>query len=85
MQPQGLEVSVFLIVANIIIVIAAVFFFLIIRIQQKRKRLYEKQLLEKEYKTREEAFLQISRDLHDEIGSSLSGINLFAQMAAKQL
>jgi len=85
MQPQGLEVSLFLIVANIIIVIAAVFFFLIIRIQQKRKRLYEKQLLEKEFKTREDAFLQISRDLHDEIGSSLSGINLFAQMAGKQL
>lgn len=85
MQSQGLEVSVFLVVANIIIVIAAVFFYLIIRIQQKRKQLYTKQLLEKEFKTREDAFLQISRDLHDEIGSSLSGINLFAQMAAKQL
>jgi signal transduction histidine kinase len=85
MQPQSTEVIVFLVIANIIVVIAAVFFFLILRIQQKRKQLYNRQLLEKEYKTREEAFLQISRDLHDEMGSSLSGISLFTQMAAEQL
>ena len=85
MQPQNTEVIIFLIAANIIVVVAAFFFFLIIRIQQKRKQLYQKQLLEKEYKTREEAFLQISRDLHDEIGSSLSGINLFSQMAGEHL
>ena len=79
------EVIVFLIVANLIVAGFAIFFFLIIRIQQKRRHLYQQQLLEKEYKTREESFLQISRDLHDEIGSSLSGINMFSQLAQQQL
>lgn len=85
MQPQHQEVVGFLIVANIIVVVAAVFFFLFLRAQQKRKQLHQQQLIEKEYKTREQAFLQISRDLHDEIGSSLSGISLFTQMAKQKL
>ena len=45
---------------------------------------YKKQLLEQEYKTREEALLQVSRDLHDDIGSSLSGINMLSQLAQEQ-
>ncbi|MBL7709438.1 MAG: hypothetical protein JNJ86_10220 [Chitinophagaceae bacterium] len=81
MQHQYSEVTVFLVAANIIVIITAIFFFLIIRIQQKRKQLFQKQLLEKEFKTREEALLQVSRDLHDEIGSSLSGINMLTQLA----
>ncbi len=86
MQPQyNQEVIIFLIAANIIVVGFTVFFFFILRIQQKRKQLYQKQILEKEYKTREEAFLQISRDLHDDIGSSLSGINMLSQLAQQQL
>jgi signal transduction histidine kinase len=86
MQPQySKEVIIFFIAANIIVAGAAVFFFLLLRIQYKRKRLYQKQLLEKEFKTREESFLQISRDLHDEIGSSLSGINMLSQLAQQQL
>ncbi|MDX2045358.1 MAG: histidine kinase [Chitinophagaceae bacterium] len=86
MQPQyNNEVIIFFIAAAIIVAGAAVFFFILLRIQHKRKQLYQKQLLEKEFKTREESFLQISRDLHDEVGSSLSGINLFAQMAGEQL
>jgi signal transduction histidine kinase len=86
MQPQySQEVIIFLIAANIIVAGFAVFFFFILRIQQKRKQLYQKQLLEKEYKTRENAFLQISRDLHDDIGSSLSGINMLSQLAQQQL
>jgi signal transduction histidine kinase len=86
MQPQfSKEVIIFFIAANIIVVGAAIFFFLILRIQHKRKRLYQKQLLEKEYETREESFLQIARDLHDDIGSSLSGINMFSQLAQEEL
>ncbi len=79
------EVAIFLIAANIIVVVFAVFFFLIIRIQQKRKQFYQKQLVENEFKTREESFLQISRDLHDEIGSSLSGINMLSQLAQQHI
>lgn len=86
MQPQHYqEVIIFFIAANIIVVGFAVFFFYILRIQQKRKQLYQKQLVDKEFKTREEAFLQISRDLHDDIGSSLSGINMLSQLARQQL
>lgn len=86
MQPQySKEVIIFFIAANIIVVGAAVFFFLLLRIQYKRKRLYQKKLLEKEFQTRAEALLQISRDLHDEIGSSLSGINMLSQLAQQQL
>src|SRR5687767_13255311 len=64
---------------------AAVILLLSFNINHKRKILHGRQLLEKEYKTREQTIRQISRDLHDEIGSSLSGINLFAQMAEQQL
>jgi len=86
MQPQySEEVIVFFIAANIIVAVFAVFFFFILRIQQKRKQIYQKQLLEKEFKTREESFLQISRDLHDDIGSSLSGINMLSQLALQEL
>ena len=79
------EVIVFLLAANIIVVGMAVFFFLIVRIQQKRKQSYQKKLLEKELKTREEAIQQISRDLHDEIGSSLSGINMLTLLVLEQI
>lgn len=87
MQPQfgKEEVAIFLIAANIIVVVFAIFFFLIIRIQQKRKQIFQKQLVENEIKTRETSFLQISRDLHDEIGSSLSGINMLSQLAQQQI
>lgn len=86
MQPQySKEVIIFFIAANMIVAGAVVFFFLLLRIQYKRKRLYQKQLLEKEFDTREEALLQVSRDLHDEVGSSLSGINMLSQLAQQQL
>jgi signal transduction histidine kinase len=85
MQPPYPEVIIFFIAANIIVVGLGIFFFFIIRIQQKRKQLFQKQLLEKEYKTREEALLQVSRDLHDDIGSSLSGINMLSQLAQQQM
>lgn len=83
MQPS--EVTVFLIAANVIVVMGAIFFFLIVRIQQKRKQIHKQQLLEQQYKTKEEALLQVSRDLHDDIGSSLSGINMLSQLAREQI
>jgi len=63
----------------------AVFIIIILRTQQKRKQLHQKELLEQEFKTREKAMLQISRDLHDDIGSSLSGISMLSQLAQQQL
>jgi len=79
------EVIVFLIASNFIVIGFAVFSYFILRIQQKRKILHRAQLLEKEYKTRTETIANISRDLHDEIGSSLSGISMFSQLALSQL
>lgn len=79
------EVVAFLIAANIIVIGFAAFVVLILRIQQKRKIRYRQQLLEQEFKTRETSMLQLSRDLHDEIGSSLSGINMLCQLAMQRL
>ncbi|MDE3251146.1 MAG: hypothetical protein KGO82_20945, partial [Bacteroidota bacterium] len=79
------EVVAFLISANIIVIGFAVFVVFILRIQQKRKIRYRQDLLEQDFKTRETSMLQLSRDLHDEIGSSLSGINLLCQLATQRL
>lgn len=54
-------------------------------ISRRRKLQHEKQLLEKAFQTRTAALLQVSRDLHDDIGSSLSGINLLTHLAQEQL
>jgi signal transduction histidine kinase len=85
MSSHNTEVIVFLVAANLIVAGLAIFFFFVLRIQHKRKILHRQQLLAKEFKTREDTIRNISRDLHDEIGSSLSGINLFTQMAEQQL
>lgn len=79
------EVVAFLISANIIVIGFAVFVVFILRIQQKRKIRYRQDMLERDFKTRETSMLQLSRDLHDEIGSSLSGINLLCQLATQRL
>lgn len=54
-------------------------------ISRRRKQQHEKQLLEETFQTRTAALLQVSRDLHDDIGSSLSGINLLTLLAQEQL
>ncbi len=54
-------------------------------ISRRRKLQHEKQVLEEAFQARTEALLQISRDLHDDIGSSLSGINLLTHLAQEQL
>jgi len=78
------EVIIFLITSNLLVLGLGVFLSVIMRIQQKRKTLHKTQLLEQEFKTRQETISAISRDLHDDIGSSLSGISLFSQMALSQ-
>lgn len=78
------EVIIFLITSNLLVLGLGAFLFVIMRIQQKRKILHKTQLLEQEFRTRQETISAISRDLHDDIGSSLSGISLFSQMALSQ-
>ena len=79
------EVTRILIFTSLFTVSAAVLLILSLTISRRRSLQHKKQLLEKEYKTREEALLQISRDLHDDIGSSLSGINMLSQLAQQQI
>lgn len=79
------EITSILLFTTCFTLTAAVLLLLSFNINHKRKILHRQQLLEKEYKTKEQTIRQISRDLHDEIGSSLSGINVFAQMAEQQL
>lgn len=79
------EVTRILIFTTLFTVSAAVLLILSLIVSRRRSLQHKKQLLEKEYKTREEALLQISRDLHDDIGSSLSGINMLSQLAQQQI
>lgn len=78
------EVTRILIFSVIFTLSAVILLLFSFTINRRRHIQHKKQLLEQEYKTREEALLHISRDLHDEIGSSLSGINLLTQLAMQQ-
>ena len=78
------EVTRILIFTTAFTVSAAVLIVLSFIISRRRQLQHKKQLLEQEYKTREDALLQLSRDLHDDIGSSLSGINMLNQLAQEQ-
>lgn len=80
------EVTAILLFTTIFILVIAPLLLLSFSTNSRRQmRHSKKQLLEQEYKTREEALLQVSRDLHDDIGSSLSGINMLSQLAQEQL
>ncbi|MBI2730295.1 MAG: hypothetical protein HYX40_06030 [Sphingobacteriales bacterium] len=79
------EVTRILIFAVLFTLTAAVLLLLSFTISRRRAMQHKKELLEQAYKTREEALLQMSRDLHDDIGSSLSGINMLNQLAQEQL
>ncbi len=78
------EVSRILVFTTVFTLSAVILLLLSFIISRRRRLLHKKQLLEKEFKTREDALLQVSRDLHDEIGSSLSGINMLTQLAMQQ-
>jgi signal transduction histidine kinase len=79
------EVTRILIFTIVFTLSAAVLLLLSFTISRRRQLQYKKELLEKEFKAREDALLQVSRDLHDDIGSSLSGINMLTQLAQQQL
>jgi len=79
------EVTRILVFTTIFTLSVAILLLVSFNTNRKRQLQYKKQLLEQEYKTREEALLQISRDLHDDIGSSLSGINMLSQLTQDQL
>lgn len=74
-----------ILIFSVIFTLSAVILLLIsFAISRRRQVQHKKQLLEQQYKTREDALLQVSRDLHDDVGSSLSGINLLTQLAMQQ-
>jgi signal transduction histidine kinase len=79
------EVTRILIFTIIFTLSAAILLLVSFNISRRRSLQHKKQLLEKEFKTREDALLQLSRDLHDDVGSSLSGINMLSQLAQEQL
>ncbi len=79
------EVTRIFIFATAFTLSAVILLLLSFTISRRRSLQYKKQLLEQEYKTREDALLQVSRDLHDDIGSSLSGINMLSQLAHEKL
>lgn len=78
------EVTRILIFTTIFTLSVAILLLVSFNTNRRRQLQHKKQLLEQEYKTREEALLQVSRDLHDDIGSSLSGINMLSQLAQEQ-
>jgi len=79
------EITSVLIITTGFFLSLVVLLFFAFTINGRRKIKYQKQLLENTFKVREDALLQISRDLHDDIGSSLSGINMFSQLAQEEL
>ncbi len=79
------EVTRIFIFATAFTLSAVILLLLSFTISRRRQLQHKKQLLEKEFQTREDALLQVSRDLHDDIGSSLSGINILSQLAQQQL
>ena len=79
------EVTRIFIFATAFSISAVVLVLLSFIISRRRKLQHEKHLLEKAFQTRTAALLQVSRDLHDDIGSSLSGINILTQLAQEGL
>lgn len=79
------EVTRILIFTTVFTLTVAILLLVSLNTNRRRQLQHKKQLLEQEYKTKEEALLQISRDLHDDIGSSLSGINMLSQLATEQI
>lgn len=81
------EYEIYLAVAGSIVLLLAVLSALIISINTYRKRRarLERQIIKTYYTTREQTLLQVSRDLHDDIGASLSGIHLFNQLLQQQI
>lgn len=85
MEPTQATLKINLIVIGALLLVffcGLVFFLLKFRGRQAR---HITELMLSQIKTREKILRQISRDLHDEVGSSLSGIRLFAQMAKLQV
>src|SRR5262245_45070245 len=79
------EVTRILIFTTVFTLAVAILLLVSLNTHRRRQLQHKKQLLEQEYKTKEEALLQVSRDLHDDIGSSLSGINMLTQLATEQI
>jgi signal transduction histidine kinase len=68
----------------ILFVFFCVLIFFLLKFRKRQAR-HKTELMKREIKIREKTLHQISLDLHDEVGSSLTGIRLFAQMAKQQV
>jgi two-component system, NarL family, sensor histidine kinase UhpB len=81
------EYEIFAVIAAGILVLMVLLSVLIfsINISRKRRLKLEKEIIETHYRAREETLLQVSRDLHDDIGASLSSIQLFNELLQRQL
>lgn len=81
------EYEIYLAVGGSILLLLALLsaFVISINTSRKRKLKLEKEIIETHYRTREHTLMQVSRDLHDDIGASLSGINLFNQLLQQQI
>ncbi|MET0463467.1 MAG: histidine kinase [Chitinophagaceae bacterium] len=78
------EINIFLILANVVILVFIAGIIVFILQYRKRMLIHRRELLEKEFATRKDTLYQVSRDLHDDIGAGMSGINMLLQLAIAQ-
>ncbi len=85
MLPAEYEIYAAIAGGFLVILVLLFVFVLSINISRKRRMKLEKEIIKTHYRTREETLLQVSRDLHDDIGASLSGIQLFNELLQRQM
>lgn len=85
MLPAEFEIYAVITGGIIVLMVLLSIFFLSINISRKRRIKLEREILETYFRSREETLMQVSRDLHDDIGASLSAIQLFNELLQKQM
>lgn len=85
MLPAEFEIYAAIAGSIIVLMVLLSIFFLSINISRKRRIKLEREILETYFRSREETLMQVSRDLHDDIGASLSAIQLFNELLQKQM
>jgi two-component system, NarL family, sensor histidine kinase UhpB len=80
-----MEIALIFIITVSFTILASVLLILSVKVNHKRKLLHQQQLITKELEIRQKTLQQISSDLHDDIGASLSGIKMFSGLALRLL